>query len=185
LFLYKKHKATIPDKSYFVTSTTVEWIDEFTNNKLMRTNTTHTSPSFISARAGFFIIIFVYILFSGCQYEKENYKFANFKLENVVLIDSVSGNLDCLFVSKKKDKLELIKAYYGNGNLRAINYYLIGKLHGEFKMYFENKNLMYNGNYFYGLKIGVHQYYFENGKIKFEEIYNTKGELINRKDYFD
>jgi uncharacterized protein len=63
------------------------------------------------------------------------------------------------------------KAFYGDGNVRFINYYKHGLKDSLFTYYHTNGSLFYQGSYKLGEAAGTWKYYFDDGKINYVEEY--------------
>lgn len=134
------------------------------------------------------LIFLLIVLFSNCNTkgikdDKDLFDLNNYKLNRVVILDSISGIKDSIFVSEKTVGLDLIKSYYGNGDIRGVSFFFLDVNHGKFSAYYENNRKMVEGDYDFGIKVGVHKYYHESGKNDFDEYYDDKGKFIKRIDY--
>ena len=85
--------------------------------------------------------------------------------------------------STTRDKRQVVRSYYDNGNIEYKSFYLNDKLDGPTYYYSKSNHLIsyteYKQGYFHGKSI----LYFKNGHIKLESLYKD-GHLHGQENYY-
>ena len=112
-----------------------------------------------------FIILFLYLMMSGCTHFKSEIK-PNPRTQKEVQKSYFSnGNLEyeAEYVNGKLDGTS--KVWLENGTLYSISKYSNNQPHGIWKKFHPNGKLMFEVNYEYGQKHGYGEYTYNDGSI--------------------
>ncbi len=119
-----------------------------------------------------FIILFLYLMISGCTHFKPENKPNSSTQKNVKQSFFVNGNLEyeAEYVNGKLDGTS--KVWLEDGTLYSISEYSNNQPHGIWKKFHPNEKLMFEVNYEYGQKHGMEKWYYENGNLKSEQEFD-------------